>query len=143
VLEFFLSNYGVLLWPTLGAASIFLGLLIIDSLLHLTTSSERTIQPERSQVDEQLRLQKAIDRIISNHETQTIIVEKLRAIGLSVISARMDLPKERLVELLTYSPSLVEEKLHDRRMLSFLSGDNLTLANVQELNEILSIIERM
>lgn len=143
VLDFFLANYDVLLWPALGVASIFLALLIIDSLLHLTTVTKRTIQPEGGRDDELSRLQEAIDRLISKHETQPIIVEKLRAIGLSVVSARMNLPKERLAELINCRPSLVDERLKDEMMLSFLSGGKLTLTDVHELDEILSRIERM
>lgn len=143
LLDFFLENFNVLLWPALGATSLILALLILDSLSQLTTVTERTVQHESARNDELARLQEAIDRTVSKHETQPIIVDKLRAIGLSIVSARMNLSKERLAELISCNPSLIAERLKDGPMLSFLSGGKLVLTNLQELDDILSRLERL
>jgi len=143
LLDFFLENFNVLLWPALGATSLILALLILDSLSQLTTVTERTVHHESARNDELARLQGAIDRTVSKHETQPIIVDKLRAIGLSIVSARMNLSKERLAELISCNPSLIAERLKDGPMLSFLSGGKLVLTNLQELDDILSRLERL
>ena len=74
---------------------------------------------------------------------QSTLVEKLRTVGSSVASARMNLSKERFCELIVSNPEFVGARLKDDMLLSFLSGRKSTLTNVQEIHEVLSRIERL
>jgi hypothetical protein len=144
LLNFFLAHFSVLIWPALGATSVVFALLILDSLFHLVASPGRTFQPEpKSRYDELARLQETIKRNISKHESQSTLVERLRTVGLSVASARMNLSKEHFCELIGTNPELVNERLKDDVLLSVLSGKKSTLTNVQELHDILLRIERL
>jgi len=119
-------------------------LLVLDSLSQLTATSRRTRVPKFSPgADEIARLQVTIERINSKHEMQSTLVEKLRSVGLSVASARLNLSKEEFRELIDSNPEFVDARLNDSELLSFLSGRKLTLTDVQEINEVLSRIERL
>ena len=143
LLNYFLAHFAVLIWPALGATSVVLAVLILDSLSHLMAAPGRTFQPEpRPQSDELARLQATIERSLSRPETQSMLEEKVRTVGLCVASARMNLPKERLCELFDISPELVDARLKDNLLVSFLSGKS-TLTNAREIHEVLSRIERL
>ena len=144
LLNFFLAHLAVLIWPALGATYIVFALLILDSLSHLTATQGRTFQPEPGPRDNELaRLQETIERNISRHETQTTLVERLRTVGISVASARMNLSKERFCELIGTHPELVDERLKDDMLLSFLTGEKPTLTSVQAIHDVLLRIERL
>ena len=144
LLNFFLAHFTVLIWPALGATSVIFALLILDSLSDLIATPSRTIQPEPiPRNDELARLQEIIERNFSKHETQSALEERLHAVGLSVVSARMKLSKEQFRELINSHPELVGESLKDGVLLSFLYGKKFTLTNLQELHDLLSRIERV
>ncbi len=143
LLNFFLAQFAVLIWPSLGVTFVVFAILILDSLSHLT-ATPRTFQPEsRPRGDELARLQETIERNNSKHEMQSTLVERLRTVGLSVASARMNLSKERFCELIVSNPEFVDARLNDHVLLSFLSDRNLTLTSVQEIHDVLSRIERL
>jgi hypothetical protein len=142
LLNFFLAQFEVLIWPALGVTFVVFALLTLDSMSHLTTTPRRTLQPDpRPRDDELTRLQETIERSISNHEMPLTLLERLRTVGLSVASARMNVSKERFCELIVSNPKFVDAKLNDNVLLSFLSKP--TLDNVQEIHDILSRIERL
>ena len=142
--NFFLAHFVVLVWPALGATSVIFALLILDSLSDLISTPGRTIQLEPvPRNDELARLQEIIERNFSKHETQSALEERLHAVGLSMVSARMNLSKERFRELINSHPELVGKSLKDGVLLSFLSGKKFTLTNQQELHDLLSRIERV
>ena len=143
LIDFFLAHFEVLIWPALGLTFVVFALLVLDSLSHLTVTP-RPFQPEpRPRDDELARLQETIERINSKHEIQSTLVERLRTVGLSVASARMNLSKERFCELIVSNPECVDARLNDDVLLSFLSGNKLNLTNVQEIHDVLSRIERL
>jgi len=144
LLNFFLGHFEVLILPALAATFLVFALSLLGSLSYLTTTPRQTFQPEpRPRDDELARLQETIERNISKHETQPALVERLRTVGLSVASARMSLTKEQFCELIVSNPEVVNARLKDNVLLSFLSGKKLTLANVQEIHDVLSRIERL
>ncbi len=144
ILDLLLAHFEVLMWPALGVTFLAFALLILDSLSHLTTTPKRAIRHDsRPRDDELARLQAIIERNVSKHETQTALVERLRAIGLSVASARMNLSKEQLCDLIATDPEPISARLNDRILFSFLSGEKTTLVDVQEIHDLLSRIERL
>jgi len=142
LLNFFLAHFEVLIWPALGVTFVVFAICIVDSLSHLTAAPRRTFQPKsRPRGDELARLQATIERNFSKNEAQSTLVERLRTVGLSVASARMNLSKERFCELIVSDPEFVDARLKDNVLLSFLSGKNVT--GIQEIHDVLSRIERL
>ena len=142
LVNFLLAHFEVLIWPALGVTFVFFAVLIVDSLSRFTAAPRRTFQPEpRPRDDELSRLQATIERNFSMNEVQSTLVERLRTVGLSVASARMNLSKERLCELILTNPEFVDARLKDNLLLSFLSGMEVT--SMQEFHDVLSRIERL
>jgi hypothetical protein len=144
LLNFFLARFDVLIWPALVVTFIVFAILVVDSLTHLTATPRLTFHADsRPQVDELTRLRESIERSISEHETQPRLMEKLRTVGLSVASARMNLSKECFCELTVSNPGFVAARLNDNVLIPFLSGKKLNLTAAQEIHDVLSRIERL
>ena len=142
LVNFFLAHFEVLIWPALAVTFTFFAILILDSLSRFTTAPKRTFQLEpRPRDDELARLQATIERNFNKNEVQSTLAEKLRTVGFSVASARMNLSKERLRELILNNPEVVDAKLKDNVLVSFLSGKELS--SIREFQDVLMRIERL
>jgi heme exporter protein D len=143
LLNFFLAQFTVLIWPALGISAVVFASLIVDSLSHHTQPQERASPTESNrECDELTRLQDFIERGVARQEMYSIVLEKLRTVGLSMASARMNLSKEQLSELIENTPE-AGEKVGDAVLLSFLTCKKPSVSNVEELDNVLSRIERL
>lgn len=128
VLNYFLGRFTVLIWPALGISSVIFALLIVDSLSHYAQSQERAFPIEsKRESDELVRLQEIIERSVARQEEMhSIVLEKVRTVGLSMASARMNLSKEQFSELIDNTPR-AREKVGDAVLLSFLTSKKLSV----------------
>jgi hypothetical protein len=142
LVDFLLDRFSVLLWPTLSIISVIFAIVMLNILFDLT-SGQKPVYPRTTETvpDEVVRLQNTIERAIATHETQSVLVEKLRSVGLSLAATRMKLTREQFGALVDQNPKAANEIIKDQELLALLSGGMLNLTDLQRIDAILTKIE--
>ena len=144
LVNFLLNRFSVLLWPTLSIISVVFAIVMLDILSRLTSSEESVhLKSSETILDEVLRLQSAIERTAVKGETQSMLVEKIRSVGLSLVSARLKLTKEEFGAVIDQNPEAAIRLIKDQEMLALLSGKTANLSDLQRIDAILTKIEDM
>ena len=144
LVNFLLNRFSVLLWPTLSIISVVFAIAMLDVLSRLTSSEESVhLKSSETILDEVLRLQSAIERTAVRGETQSMLVEKIRSVGLSLVSARLKLTKEEFGAVIDQNPEAAIRLIKDQEMLALLSGKSANLTDLQRIDAILTKIEGM
>jgi hypothetical protein len=141
LVNFLLNRFSVLLWPTLSIISVIFAIVMLNILSRLT-SNEKSVHLKDSEIlDEVMRLQNTIERTVVRSETQSTLVEKLRSVGLSLVSARLKLTKEEFDAVIDQNPEAAIQLIKDQEMLALLSGKTVNLTDLQRIDAILTKIE--
>jgi len=141
LVNFLLNRFSVLLWPTLSIISVIFAIVMLNILSRLT-SNEKSVHLKDSEIlDEVMRLQNTIERTVVRSETQSTLVEKLRSVGLSLVSARLKLTKEEFDAVIDQNPKAAIQLIKDQEMIALLSGQTLNLTNLQRIDALLTKIE--
>lgn len=142
LVDFLLDRFSVLLWPTLSIISVIFAIVMLNILFDLTSGQKPVYQRTTETVpDEVVRLQNTIERTITTHETQSVLVEKLRSVGLSLAATRMKFTREQFGALVDQNPKAANEIIKDQELLALLSGEMLNLTDLQRIDAILTKIE--
>jgi len=142
LVSFLLDRFSVLLWPTLTVISIIFALVMLDIVSHLVPT-ERSAHLKNAGIvlDEVVRLQNTIERTASRHETQSVLVEKMRSVALSLVSARLKLTKEEFAAVIDQKPEIAIGLIKDQEMLTLFSGQTINLINLERIDAVLAKIE--
>lgn len=142
LVSFLLDRFSVLLWPTLTVISIIFALVMLDIVSHLVPT-ERSAHLKNAGIvlDEVVRLQNTIERTASRHETQSVLVEKMRSVALSLVSARLKLTKEEFAAVIDQKPEIAIGLIKDQEMLTLFSGQTFNLINLERIDAVLAKIE--
>jgi hypothetical protein len=146
LIDFLLDRFSVLLWPTLSIISVIFAIIMLNVIFDLT-SGQKPVYPKTTETssqtvsDEVVRLQNTIERAIATHETQSVLVEKLRSVGLSLAAARMKLTREQFRALVDQNPKAANGIIKDQELLALLSGGMLNLTDLQRIDTVLTKIE--
>jgi len=142
LVSFLLDRFSVLLWPTLTVISIIFALVMLDIVSHLVPT-ERSAHLKNAGIvlDEVVRLQNTIERTAARHETQSVLVEKMRSVALSLVSARLKLTKEEFAAVIDQKPEIAIGLIKDQEMLTLFSGQTFNLINLERIDAVLAKIE--
>jgi hypothetical protein len=144
LVNFLLNRFLVLLWPTLSVISVIFAIVMLDILSRLTSSEESVhLKSSETILDEVMRLQSTIERTAVRGETQSTLVEKLRSVSISLVSARLKLTKEEFDAVIDQNPEAAIQLIKDQEMLALLSGKTVNLSDLQRIDAILTKIEGM
>jgi hypothetical protein len=144
LIDFLLNRFSLLLWATLSILSVIFALVMLDILSNLT-SSDKLVHLKNVEIvpDEVVRLQKAIERAVAMHETQSVLVEKIRSVGLSLVSARLKLTRDEFGVVFDQNPEAAIQLIKDQEIVALLSGETLNLTNLQQIEALLAKIESL
>lgn len=147
VLDFFLADYPILTWASLGFAFILFGIMIFNVLLELNSrpAPSKGIRQFKRGEDDLMRLDKLCQRAIDHGDATStqLLSERIRSLAFAAASYHFNITEPLLRNMAQQDPVSLERQINDQRIFEALTATSSSVSrrNTRDIDNYLTSIE--